>query len=35
LKLGPCPEHRLAWAPVRLALEGKNPMMAADYYDED
>ena len=35
LTLGPCPEHRLSWAPVRLALEGKNPMMAADFYDED
>jgi ribonuclease HII len=35
LKLGPCPEHRLGWAPVRLALEGKNPMMAADFYAEE
>jgi len=35
LKLGPCPEHRLSWAPVRLALEGKNPMLAASAYDED
>ncbi len=33
--LGPCPEHRLGWAPVRLALAGKNPMMAASAYDED
>ena len=35
LKLGPCPEHRLSWAPVRLALQGKNPMLAASAYDED
>jgi ribonuclease HII len=35
LSLGPCPEHRLSWAPVRLALEGKNPMMAASSYDEE
>ena len=35
LKLGPCPEHRMSWAPVRLALEGKNPMWAADAYAED
>jgi ribonuclease HII len=21
-RLGPCPEHRLGWAPVRLAMEG-------------
>lgn len=35
LKLGPCPEHRLGWAPVKLALQGKNPMLAADAYLED
>ena len=35
LKLGPCPEHRLTWAPVRLALQGKNPMLAASSFDED
>jgi ribonuclease HII len=35
LKLGPCPEHRMSWAPVRLALQGKNPMLAASRYDED
>jgi ribonuclease HII len=34
LKLGPCPEHRLGWAPVRLALDGKNPMLAASSYDD-
>lgn len=34
LELGPCPEHRMAWAPVRLALQGKNPMMAADSFGD-
>jgi ribonuclease HII len=28
LELGPCPIHRMGWGPVRLALEGKNPMLA-------
>jgi ribonuclease HII len=32
-RLGPCPEHRLSWAPVRLAMAGKTPM-AASSYDE-
>jgi ribonuclease HII len=31
--LGPCPEHRLGWAPVRLALEGKDPLLAG--FEED
>jgi len=35
LNLGPSPIHRRAWAPVRLALEGKNPMMAASAFDEE
>ena len=35
LELGPCPEHRLSWGPVKLALMGKDPMMAfADLVDE-
>ena len=34
LEFGPTPIHRMSWAPVRLALEGKNPMMAADSFDE-
>jgi len=34
LEMGPCPEHRLAWAPVRLALQGRNPMQAADSFDD-
>ncbi len=28
LKLGPSPIHRMAWGPVRLALMGKDPMLA-------
>ena len=32
--LGPCPEHRLGWAPVRLALAGKDPMLAGLDWDE-
>ena len=28
LELGPCPEHRMAWGPVKLALLGRDPMMA-------
>ncbi|MEJ0065722.1 MAG: ribonuclease HII [Caulobacteraceae bacterium] len=30
LRLGPCPEHRLSWGPVKLALMGKNPMLSFD-----
>lgn len=33
-RLGPCPEHRLGWAPVRLALEGKAPIQATTGYDD-
>ena len=28
LRLGPCPEHRLSWGPVKLALMGKDPMLS-------
>jgi ribonuclease HII len=28
LRLGPCPIHRLAWGPVKLALMGRDPMQA-------
>jgi ribonuclease HII len=28
LRLGPCPIHRRTWAPVRLALMGKDPMLS-------
>ena len=35
LELGPCPEHRLGWGPVKLALMGRDPMLAfADVMDE-
>ena len=34
LQLGPCAIHRMDWAPVKLALEGKNPMLAASRSDE-
>jgi ribonuclease HII len=27
LRLGPCPLHRMAWGPVKLALMGKDPML--------
>jgi ribonuclease HII len=30
LRLGPCPIHRMTWGPVRLALMGKDPMLAYD-----
>jgi ribonuclease HII len=28
LRLGPSPIHRMAWGPVKLALMGRNPMLA-------
>ena len=34
LALGPSPVHRLAWAPVRLALAGRNPMLAGSALDD-
>jgi len=30
IALGPCEIHRRAWGPVKLALMGKNPMLAFD-----
>ncbi|HET9160050.1 MAG TPA: ribonuclease HII [Caulobacteraceae bacterium] len=30
LALGPCEIHRLSWGPVKLALLGKDPMLAYD-----
>ncbi len=30
LQLGPCPIHRMGWAPVRLALAGRGRMLAED-----
>ena len=35
LTLGVSPIHRLHWAPVRLALEGRNPMMDGEMFAED
>jgi ribonuclease HII len=35
MQLGPCPIHRMAWAPIRLALAGKDPMLAADALQEE
>src|ERR1700739_3819683 len=34
LDLGPCAIHRMSWAPVRLALMGKDPMRAWEEEDE-
>ena len=33
LSLGPTPIHRMEWAPVKLAMLGKNPMLAATEAD--
>jgi ribonuclease HII len=30
LSLGPCEIHRMAWGPVKLALMGKDPLLAYD-----
>ena len=30
LELGPCEIHRMSWGPVRLALLGKDPLLAYD-----
>ena len=30
LDLGPCEIHRMSWGPVKLALLGKNPLLAWD-----
>jgi len=36
LRLGPCPIHRRAWGPVKLALLGKDPMLTyADAIQEE
>ena len=35
LELGPCEIHRLSWAPVRLALMGRDPMRAFVEADVD
>ncbi|HZZ87394.1 MAG TPA: ribonuclease HII [Caulobacteraceae bacterium] len=36
LRLGPCPIHRRAWGPVKLALLGRDPMLTyADAIQEE
>jgi ribonuclease HII len=35
LSLGVTPIHRMQWAPVKLALAGKNPMLAGSALDDD
>ena len=34
LELGPCAIHRMSWAPVQLALIGRNPALAASGIEE-
>ena len=29
LQLGPCAIHRMTWTPVQLAMQGKDPALAA------
>jgi len=33
LSMGPTPIHRMGWAPVRLAMAGRNPVVAPDAGD--
>jgi ribonuclease HII len=36
LELGPCEIHRLSWGPVKLALMGKDPLLAyEDAFNEE
>jgi len=35
LSLGPCEIHRMAWGPVKLAMMGKDPLMAFADADQD
>lgn len=35
LQLGPCDIHRRGWGPVRLAMLGRNPMLAYDEAIQD
>jgi len=35
LDLGPCPQHRRAWGPVKLALLGRDPMLAYEKASQD
>jgi ribonuclease HII len=32
--LGPSPIHRMGWAPLKLLMAGRNPMMAASAFDD-
>jgi ribonuclease HII len=34
IALGPCPIHRLGWAPLKLLKAGRDPMMAAAAFDD-
>ncbi len=34
-RLGPSPVHRMSWAPIRLALAGKDPMRAGSALDDE
>ena len=34
MELGPSPAHRMSWAPIRLALEGRNPIQAGAGLDD-
>jgi ribonuclease HII len=33
-RLGPCPIHRMTWAPVRIALAGGDPMTSAREWND-
>jgi len=35
LEMGPCEIHRMSWGPVKLALMGKDPLMAFDDAAQD
>lgn len=35
LELGPCEIHRMSWGPVKLALMGKDPLLAYDQALQD
>jgi ribonuclease HII len=34
LALGPCEIHRMAWGPVKLALMGKDPLLAFEEFED-
>ncbi len=35
IRLGPSPVHRMSWAPIRLLLAGKNPMLSGSALDDE